>query len=142
MHTGVCKDRVLVLQFHIDQEENVSRTPGPVKLLLPDLGALQQRLQDLAPKLKGTKFKAEFSADALHSTVVDPWGQQFSISQTLSKTDSRKGAFEGLLLPCHAGTARAIAQFYQSMLQVHSLHLSNLIMSFLICFCRQSQSGV
>ncbi|KAL0021593.1 hypothetical protein WJX79_001230 [Trebouxia sp. C0005] len=34
-------------QVHIDQEESISRTPGPVRLLLPDLNDLQNQMQQI-----------------------------------------------------------------------------------------------
>ena len=100
----------------------MSRTPGPVKLLLPDLGAVQKQLQQLETRLKGTKFQVDFTPDLRQATVVDPWGQRFCISEKLSYNGNinQKGSFEGLLLPCHLGTARAIAQFYKTMLRVRT----------------------
>lgn len=114
-------------QFHIDQEEDVSRTPGPVKLLLPDLGAVQKQLQQLETRLKGTKFQVDFTPDLRQATVVDPWGQRFCISEKLSYNGNinQKGSFEGLLLPCHLGTARAIAQFYKTMLRAEVSELAS-----------------
>ena len=110
-----------ILQMHIDTGEDISRTPGPVKLFLPDLHALQHQLDKLAPRMKDTKFRADFSPDHHQATVVDPWGQKFSISEKQSthvREGSTIGSFEGLLLPCHRGTARAVGQFYRTMLQV------------------------
>lgn len=115
-------------QMHIDTGEDISRTPGPVKLFLPDLNALEHQLDKLAPRLKDTKFRADFSPDHHQATVVDPWGQTFSISERQSthvREGSTIGSFEGLLLPCHTGTARAIAQFYKTMLQAETTEHSN-----------------
>ena len=109
------------MQVHIDTGEAVSRTPGPVKLSLPDLKTVEHQLQQLAPRLRNTQFKADVSPDYQHASVIDPWGQQFSVSQKPSthvREGSTVGSFEGLLLPCHIGTASAIAQFYTTMLQV------------------------
>lgn len=111
-----CKLTCCSFQVHIDQGEDISRTPGPVKLFLPDFAGLQKQLQQLEPKLTGTQFKADFDPDFNHADITDPWGQQFSISEQL--TGNSRGSFEGLLLPCHAGTAAAIALFYRSMLGV------------------------
>ena len=110
---------VLLLKVHIDQEESISRTPGPVRLLLPDFDLLQRQLQQVETKLKGTQFKAEFDVQSHHADITDPWGQHFSIAEKPSNsTGNNTGSFEGLLLPCHIGTAKAIAQFYRTMLEV------------------------
>ena len=117
--------KIVVLQIHIDDGEKVSRTLGPVKLLVPQFASLQSRLQQVAPKLTGTQFKAEFSADSQHARVLDPWGQEFHISQQGDNgSTGQQGAFGCLELPCHLGTARAIGQFYRSMLGVR-LHPMN-----------------
>ena len=110
---------LLLTKVHIDQEESISRTPGPVSFLLPDFDDLQRQLQQVETKLKGTRFKAEFDFQSHHADITDPWGQHFSIAERPSNsTGNNKGSFEGLLLPCHVGTAKAIAQFYRKMLQV------------------------
>lgn len=95
-------------------------TPGPVMLLLHDINDLPRQLQQIEPKLKGTQSKADFDFQSLHADITDPWGQQFSIAEKPSNsTVNHKEPFPGLRLPCHIGTAKAIAQFYRTMLEVH-----------------------
>lgn len=63
---------ILLLKVHIDQEESISRTPGPVRLLLPDFDDLQRQLQQVETKLKGTQLKAEFDVQSYHADITDP----------------------------------------------------------------------
>lgn len=99
-------------QVHIDQEEEVSRTPGPVKLLLPRLADIEGQLQKLQPRFVNTCFAFDFPPSPQAATVVDPWGQQFSVTDSSGKNPN-SSSVEGLVLPCHPGTADAIAEFYR-----------------------------
>lgn len=111
----------LLLQFHIDQEEDISRTPGPVKLLIPGLSDLEKQLQQLQHRFAETRFAFDFSSSPKEATVIDPWGQRFSVSECSSSHVAgckQAGSFEGLVLPCHAGTAGAIAEFYRHVVGV------------------------
>lgn len=111
----------LLLQIHIDQEEEVSRTPGPVKLLLPKLADLEKQLQKLQTRFAETHFAFDFSSSPDEAKVVDPWGQHFSVtecSDSNASNSEQPGSFEGLVLPCHPGTAGAIAEFYRRIVGV------------------------
>lgn len=112
-----------LLQIHIDQEEEVSRTPGPVKLLLPKLADIEAQLQKLQPRFENSCFAFDFSPNRQAATVVDPWGQQFSVTES-SGEHATSSSFEGLVLPCHPGTAAAIAEFYRRILRVSCADLS------------------
>ena len=107
----------LGLQVHIDQEEEVSRTPGPVKLLLPRLADMKEQLQKLQPRFVNTCFAFDFPSSPQAATVVDPWGQQFSVTDSSGK-NLNSSSVEGLVLPCHPGTADAIAEFYRRIVGV------------------------
>lgn len=114
----------MLVQFHIDQEEETSRTPGPVKLLLPGLSNLEKQLQSLQPRFVETHFAFDFSSSSRQANVTDPWGQQFSISECSGSSvagHKQAGSFEGLTLPCHVGTASAIAEFYRRIVGVSHL---------------------
>lgn len=112
---------MLLLQIHIDQEEEVSRTPGPVRLLLPKLADVEKQLQKLQPRFAESQFAFDFSSSLGEAKVVDPWGQRFSIAECSNGNGSsseQPGSFEGLVLPCHRGTAGAIAEFYRRIVGV------------------------
>ncbi|KAL0039545.1 hypothetical protein WJX77_001490 [Trebouxia sp. C0004] len=74
-------------QVHINQEENISRTPGPVRLLMPDF---------------------------------DDFAKTTAAEKSSNSTGNNRRSFEGLLLPCHIGTAKAIAQFYRTLLEAEA----------------------
>lgn len=108
------------MQFHIDVEEEVSRTPGPVQLQLPGLHSVQQQLQKCAALFDGTDFEVKPDAEAQQLRVTDPWGQVFLISEAETKDGVAGARIASLVFPCHQGTAAAIAQFYIVNLQVRT----------------------
>ena len=108
----------LGVQFHIDDNEDVSRTPGPVRLQLPSLDRVQPQLQSSSSKFSGTQFHFEADAHLKHIAVTDPWGQVFDIRQAESSDALTGGRIDSLVMPCHQGTAAAIALFYKLMLEV------------------------
>lgn len=106
------------MQFHIDVEEQASRTPGPVRLQLPNLQTVQQQLQQCTAQFADTKFEVKVASDSKHISVTDPGGQIFEISEADTKNDVTGPRIDSLVFPCHEGTAAAIAQFYKDLLQV------------------------
>lgn len=95
----------------------MSRTPGAVKLLLPKLADIEEQLHKLQPRFVNTCFAFDFPPSPQAATVVDPWGQQFSVTDS-SGGNPNSSSVEGLVLPCHPGTADAIAEFYRRIVGV------------------------
>ena len=118
MSVGNMANDSMFVQFHIDVEEEVSRTPGPVRLHLPGLPSVQQQLQQCAARFAGTDFAVRADADPKQLCVTDPWGQLFLISEAEAKDGVAGAHIASLVFPCHQGTAAAIAQFYNVNLQV------------------------
>lgn len=106
------------MQFHIDVEENVSRTPGPVRLQLPCLQTVQEQLQHCTARFSGTHFGVKPSINPKQISVTDPGGQIFEITEAETKDGMTGPRIDSLVFPCHQGTAAAIAQFYNVILQV------------------------
>ena len=92
-----------------------------MKLLLPGLADIEKQLQKLQPGFAKTHYAFDFSSSPHEATVVDPWGQRFSITECSSRnalSSDEAGSFESLVLPCHPGTTGAIAEFYRRIVGV------------------------
>ena len=99
-------------QFHLPTgAPNVY--PGYVDLVLPDLGALRERLDEVKEKLEGTKFS--FRNEDKHVLVTCPWGNRFRCyapAPEFGDVTLGIGRFE---VPVRPGTAPGIARFYQEI---------------------------
>lgn len=100
-------------QFHLPTR-GVQVIPGHIGLIVPDLGALKERLRAVEEKLGGTRFA--WSADSFHVAVTCPWGNHF-------RCYPPDPAFPGMTLGipyveflARPGTASTIGRFYQEVL--------------------------
>jgi hypothetical protein len=100
-------------QFHLP-----TRPPqvidGHVGLVLPDLGALEQRLSMVEDGLRGTQFSWRRSGDTV--IAISPWGNEYRCYEP-SDTFGDMGVgipYVEFAVPC--GTALAILDFYDSFL--------------------------
>jgi len=103
-------------QFHL-LSLPVQRMDGVIGLVLPDIDALQRRLDYVAPRLAGTRFG--YTAHADHVDVVCPWGNVFRCHAP----DAGKFGRFSLGMPyiqvnVRPGTAERIGRFYQAMFDV------------------------
>jgi hypothetical protein len=98
-------------QFHLP-----TRTPqvidGHIGLVMPDLDALEKRLQSVAEGLQGSKFSCRRQAD--HLLVSCPWGNRFCCYAGQEEFgDMTLGMpYVEFLVP--RGTVDGILRFYQS----------------------------
>lgn len=107
-----------MLQFHIAKGSKSQKTPMPVKLILPDVKPLLERLTAVRPKLNGTDSSFDFhQSDSNTVAVTDPWGQQFLVSSPTSSSILLEGIKE-ITLPCAPGSAASIGAFYQQVYKV------------------------
>ncbi len=65
-------------QFHLPVGQAAQVLRGTTGLVMPDLDALQQRLQQVAPLLAGTQFAFERSS-AAQMEVRCPWGNRIRV---------------------------------------------------------------
>ncbi len=101
-------------QFHLPTgEPQVLR--GRTGLVLPDRAALIDRLEKVAPKLKGTKFTFEPHNDYVDATC--PWGNRLRLhapdAERFGKVILGMPYVE---LPVPEGTAKGIAKFYREVM--------------------------
>jgi hypothetical protein len=104
-------------QFHLPTGKP-QVIPGHVGLVLPDLQALQQRLEAVQPRLADTQFSWSNAGD--HVAVTSPWGNQYRCYAP----DPRFGEMplglpyvEFLVGP---GAAEGVALFYQEVFHAPS----------------------
>lgn len=97
-------------QLHMPTQQP-QHLQGVIGLVLPDLAALKQRLELVAPRLAGTRFSVRNGADGVDVTC--PWGNHFRCHAP----DARFGAMNlGLAyveFDVAPGNAEGIARFYQ-----------------------------
>jgi hypothetical protein len=98
---------------------SAQRFSGHIALVLPELEHLQQRLESLQERLKGTRFA--WSRESDHIAVTCPWGNRFRCYAP----DERFGDMilgmphvEFLVRP---GTAKGIARFYEEVFRAPAL---------------------
>ena len=86
---------------------------GRIGLVVPDLGELQQRLGDIAPRLVGTEFSTKEHGD--HLDVTCPWGNLFLCHEPMESFAATFGLpYVEFTVP--RGTAAGIARFYEEVM--------------------------
>ena len=105
-------------QFHLPTRA-AQRFSGHVALVLPELESLQQRLNALQERLKGTLFTWSQKSD--HVAVTCPWGNHFRCytpGEDFGDMTLGMPYIEFLVKP---GTAKGIARFYRDVMRAPSL---------------------
>lgn len=101
-------------QFHLPHGA-AQHFRGTIVIVIPDRQALLDRLQRLAPALRGTDF--EFAAHPAHVDVRCPWGNRL---RCVEPDPARYGAtmlgFAQLEIDVPRGSADGIARFYRDLL--------------------------
>jgi catechol 2,3-dioxygenase-like lactoylglutathione lyase family enzyme len=100
-------------QFHLPTGE-AQRLPGEIMLVVPDLGDLEQRLQQTARDLAGTAFNWERSDDRVRVTC--PWGNRLICVGAPAAAGMHMGIL-GLELQVRTGAAHGIGRFYERVLR-------------------------
>jgi len=109
-------------QFHLPTR-GAQKIAGHVALVMPDLDALQQRLESIKPRLEVTELAWKRVGD--HVDVTDPWGNRIRVYEPSDKFGGMQLGmpyFEQLVRP---GTADGIARFYERVFSVPARVESN-----------------
>lgn len=88
--------------------------PGHIALVLPDLPALAQRLEEVAPRLKGTKFGWRRERD--HLAVTCPWGNQFRCYAAGRRFGGMRLGMPYVEFAVAPGAAPGIGRFYRQVM--------------------------
>lgn len=87
---------------------------GTIGLVVPDLGALRERLAAMAPKLAGTRFEWHDRGD--HVDAVCPWGNRVRVHAPGPRFGRMRLGIPYVELPVPRGSAGGIARFYREMM--------------------------
>jgi hypothetical protein len=104
-------------QFHLPSRgSQVLR--GQVGIVLPDLAALERRLQNVAPLLAETRFAWERRGGVIETTC--PWGNRYRCHAPTPEYGDTELAIAYVQLDVPVGSAPGIARFYQEVLGAHA----------------------
>jgi hypothetical protein len=98
-------------QFHLPTR-NAQIIDGHIGVVVPDLDALESRLQAVADGLKGSKFSFEQSAD--HLAVTCPWGNRYRCYQNQPGFGDMMLGIPYVEFSVRPGTMESIIGFYQT----------------------------
>jgi hypothetical protein len=98
-------------QFHLPTR-NAQIIDGHIGVVVPDLDALESRLQAVADGLKGSKFSFEQSADYL--AVTCPWGNRYRCYQNQPGFGDMMLGIPYVEFSVRPGTMESIIGFYQT----------------------------
>ena len=91
---------------------------GHVGIVLPDLAALERRLQNVAPLLAETRFAWEKRGGYVEATC--PWGNRYRCYAPAPEFGTTELAIGYVELDVPVGAAKGIARFYQELLGAHA----------------------
>jgi hypothetical protein len=104
-------------QFHLPSR-GVQVLRGHVGIVMPDLGALKQRLQKVAPLLAETRYAWEERDGVVEATC--PWGNRFRCHAPAPEFGDTDLAIAYVAFDVPPGTARGIARFYQDIMEARA----------------------
>jgi len=108
MHVNVGEN-----QFHLPTRgEQVVN--GHIGLVMPDLDAVEKRLEAVKPRLAHTKVAWHREAD--HLAVTCPWGNQFRIYAPSDQYDHMRLGIPYIELRAKPGAAAGVARFYEQVM--------------------------
>lgn len=100
-------------QFHLPTgEPQVLR--GTIGLVVPDRGALLERLRMIAPQLAGTYFAFDETAEAV--TARCPWGNRIACHAPGPRFGQMRLGLAYVAFDVPPGTAEGIARFYREII--------------------------
>lgn len=106
-------------QFHLPSRAAGAQVlRGHVGLVLPDLAALRQRLQKVAPLLAETRFAWEEKGGQVEVTC--PWGNRYRCHAPAPQYGDTDLAIAYVAFDVPPGTARGIARFYEKILEARA----------------------
>jgi len=104
-------------QFHLPSR-GTQVLRGHVGIVLPDLAALERRLQNVAPLLAETRFAWEKRDGTIEATC--PWGNRFRCHAPAPEFGDAELAIGYVQLDVPVGAAPGIARFYRELLGAHA----------------------
>ena len=104
-------------QFHLPTNEKVNVLRGHIGVVTPSLDALAQRLESVAPRLKGTKFAWSRRQDYIEATC--PWGNHFRIYEPSERFGNIVTGMPYVEFTVPVGTAEGIVRFYDQAIGCH-----------------------
>ncbi|HSC93511.1 MAG TPA: glyoxalase/bleomycin resistance/dioxygenase family protein [Burkholderiales bacterium] len=104
-------------QFHLPSR-GIQVLRGLVGIVLPDLGALERRLQGVAPLLAETRFAWERRDGFIEATC--PWGNRYRCHAPAPEFGDTELAIAYVQLDVPPGSAPGIAGFYRDILGAHA----------------------
>ena len=103
-------------QFHLPTRSESQVVRGHIGLVVPDLGALEERLKAVAPRLAGTTFA--YSVEDGFVDVTCPWGNRFRCRAPGDQFGGTRLGMQYIDFNVPVGAAAGIAHFYQALLGV------------------------
>jgi hypothetical protein len=104
-------------QFHLPSR-GTQVLRGCVGIVMPDLAALERRLQTVAPLLAETRFAWEKRDGCVEATC--PWGNRYRCHAPAPEFGDAELAIAYVQLDVPVGSAPGIARFYQDVLGAHA----------------------
>jgi len=104
-------------QFHLPSR-GTQVVRGRVGIVLPDLAALERRLQGVAPLLAETRFAWERRDGTIEATC--PWGNRYRCHAPAPEFGDTELAIGYVQLDVPVGAAPGIARFYRELLGAHA----------------------
>jgi len=105
-------------QFHLPSR-GTQVVRGHVGIVLPDLAALERRLQNVAPLLAETRFAWEKRDGFVEATC--PWGNRYRCHAPAPEFGDAELAIGYVQLDVPTGSAPGIARFYRELLGAHAM---------------------
>lgn len=105
-------------QFHLPSR-GAQVLRGVVGIVLPDLAALERRLQSVAPLLAETRFAWEKRDGFIEATC--PWGNRYRCHAPAPEFGDTELAIAYVRLDVPVGSAPRIARFYRDVLGAHAV---------------------
>ena len=92
----------------------IQRLRGTIGVVVPDLGELAKRLEEVVPWLEGTQYSYKLHADCIEATC--PWGNRFRCHAPSAEFGEPELALAYIQFDVPRGTAATIARFYRDVL--------------------------
>lgn len=100
-------------QMHLPTR-HPQRLRGSIGLVVPDLSALERRLERVAPELEGSRFG--FAGASGFMSVTCPWGNRFRCHAPAPDFGDTQLGMPYVRFDVPAGSAKGIARFYSEIL--------------------------
>jgi hypothetical protein len=104
-------------QFHLPSR-GAQVLRGQVGIVLPDLAALERRLQNVAPLLAETRFAWERRDSFIEATC--PWGNRYRCHAPAPEFGDSELAIAYVELNVPRGAAHGIVRFYEGIMGAHA----------------------